>query len=227
MTTDLSHDPTDYDDELAEGRPERYRSLSAWAVGSLVFGLLSILTAFDWTMGAIPVLGIILGLGALQRIDRTPDELTGVRVAKIGMLLSGVFWILGYGWLTYLHFADAPPGYYRITYGLLQPDPADKTGQPPPAARELEGKRVFVKGYMTPGRQNSGISQFVLVPVDSTCPYCVPNPKESEMIQVKLIHGIKANYKTRMLGVGGEFHIRSASDKERGMLYQIRADYLR
>ena len=227
MSTGLQHDPIDYDD-LAEGRPERYRSLSAWAVGSLVFGLLSILTAFDWIVGLILAsLGIFLGLVALQRIDSAPQELTGVRVAKTGMILSAVLWSSGALWQLYLHNLETPSGYHRITYGLLQPDPADKTGEPPPAAQALEGKLVYVKGYMAPGRQNSGISQFALVPVDNTCPYCVPNPGESEMIQVKLSHGIKANYSTRIQGVGGKFHIRSPDDKEKGLLYQIEAYILR
>ncbi|MFH1269382.1 MAG: DUF3299 domain-containing protein [Planctomycetota bacterium] len=227
MSSNLQHDPIGRGHDVAQRPPERYRSVSAWAVGSVICGVLSALTAFDWVVALIPMLGVFLGLGALQRIDRAPEELTGVRVAKAGMILSAVFWILGYGWLTYLFFADTPPGYHRITYALLQPDPADKTGQPPPAARELEGKRVFVKGYMNPGRQNAGFSQFVLVPVDDTCPYCVPNPKETEMIQVKLIHGIKGRFTSRLVGVGGEFHIRSEDDEEKGLLYQIRADYLR
>ena len=122
---------------------------------------------------------------------------------------------------------DTPPGYYRISYTLLQPDEADKSQQPPPAARELEGKRVFVKGYMYPGRQSTGITEFILQPTDHNCPYCIPDPKETEMIQVKLIHGIKANYRAKVRGVGGVFHIRSPDDEEKGLLYQIKADYLR
>lgn len=227
MTGNPQHDPVGRSRDLAQGPAERYRSVSAWAVGSLICGVLSALTAFGWVLALIPMLGIFLGLGALHRIDRAPDELTGVRVAKAGMVLSAVFWVLGYGCLTYLFFADTPPGYHRITYALLQPDPADKTHQPPPAARELEGKRVFVKGYMTPGRQNTGFSEFILVPVDNTCTYCMPNPKETELIQVKLIHGEKGRFTNRLIGVGGEFHIRSKDDEEKGLLYQIRADYLR
>jgi hypothetical protein len=231
MTYDPPYEPIDND--FAADQPVRYRSVSAWAVGSLVFGLLSALTAFDWIMGLIPVVGIILGLGALQRIDRAPDELTGVAVAKIGMYLAGGFWFLGYGWQTYLYFADTPPGYHRITYEMLQPDKNDKLGLPPPAARELEGKMVFVKGYMYPGRQNSGITRFTLNPTDNSCTYCVPNPLPTEMIQVDLIHGIEATYSAKIRGVGGEFHIRSDKDaekgkeKEEGLLYQIKADYLR
>jgi len=204
-----------------------YRKLTNWATLSLVFGVLSLLTAFDWVLAVLPILGLYLGFGALQRIDRSPREFTGVGVAKAGMLLSAVFWVAGYGWLTYLHFADVPSGYHGITFDTLQPPPDDKTGEPPPSAKELDGKRIFIKGYMYPGRQTSGITKFVLVPTVSHCQYCMPKIKPTEVIEVELIHGIKARYTTRIRGVGGEFHIRSPEDKEPGMLYQIRADYLR
>lgn len=219
--------PDGWRSEAPAGSVEKYRKVSAWAVGSLVFGVLSLATAFDWVMALVPAVGIFLGLGALQRIDRAPGELTGIGVAKAGIRLSILFWIVGYGWLTHLHFADVPSGYHGISFDTLQPLPEDESGEPPPAAKELEGKRIFIKGYMYPGRQNSEITRFVLVPTVSHCQFCMPKIEVTEIIQVDLIHGIKARYTTRIRGVGGIFHIRSEGDEEKGLLYQIKADYLR
>lgn len=226
MNADLDHGADDAYDELADDQPLKYRRVSAWAAASVAFGVLSAVTALDWVLGLVPLVGVLFGLVALQRIDRNPAELTGVAVAKAGIALSAAFWVLGYGWQTYLALADAPPGYFRIRYESLQPLPGAEPDEPPPAARELEGKRVFVKGFMYPGRQTMGITQFYLCPTGHDCQFCIPDPKPTEVIEVKLIHGLKANYTTRIRGVGGEFHIRSKDDKEPGRLYQIKADLL-
>ncbi|HPP54620.1 MAG TPA: hypothetical protein PK777_16825, partial [Thermoguttaceae bacterium] len=73
-------------ESLEAARP--YRRVSALAVGSLVCGALAWLGAyFEWLL-ILPMLGIGLGLAALTRIDRFPDELTGAIAAKVGMGLS-------------------------------------------------------------------------------------------------------------------------------------------
>jgi hypothetical protein len=52
--------------------------------------------------------------------------------------------------------AELPDGYQRIPFASLKsPDGGPET--PPPSALELDGKRVFVKGYMYPDGQESDI----------------------------------------------------------------------
>jgi|YNPMSStandDraft_1061717.scaffolds.fasta_scaffold01181_6 hypothetical protein len=226
MTTSSSEQPV-YLPEEALPAAHPYRHVSTLAVGSLVCGALSWLGAyFEWLL-VLPLLGIGLGLAALTRIDRFPDELTGSTVAKLGMGLSAVLGVVCFGWHGYLYFAAAPPGYYLITYDMLKPLPGAAPDDPPPSARELEGKRVFIKGYMYPGRQTIGIERFTLVPSLTHCQFCMPQLKPTEMIDVKLVHGMKARFTNRRRGVGGIFHIRSPDDKEPGLLYQIQADYLK
>ena len=48
-----------------------YRPLSSLAVMSLVFGGLSLLVVFDWSMVAVPIAGITLGILAICRIRAT------------------------------------------------------------------------------------------------------------------------------------------------------------
>ncbi len=210
----------------AESAPLPYRRVSALAVGSLVCGGLSWLGAyFEWLL-VLPLVGIGLGLAALTHIDRFPDELTGSTVAKVGIGLCAILGVIGFGWHGYLYFAAAPPGYYLISYDMLKPLPGAAPDDPPPSAKALEGKRVFIKGYMYPGRQTIGIERFTLVPSLTHCQFCMPQLKPSELIDVKLVHGLKARFTNRRRGVGGIFHIRSPEDKEPGLLYQIQADYL-
>ena len=51
-------------------------------------GVLSILSFLGWSMAILPLLGVLLGLRALWSIRRTPDELTGTRLAVAGVALS-------------------------------------------------------------------------------------------------------------------------------------------
>ena len=76
-----------------------------------------------------------------------------MELAWAGIGLSVLLWIAGYSLQTYLYYTQAPPGYFPIPYSLLQPDPNVSGQIVPPAAYEQEDKRVFIKGYMTPGRQ--------------------------------------------------------------------------
>ena len=226
MATVISEHATDFMQE-AKTAAHPYRHVSSLAVGSLVCGALSWLGAyFEWFL-VLPLLGIGLGLAALTRIDRFPDELTGSTVAKVGIGLSAALGLVCFGWHGYLYFASVPPGYHVITYDRLKPLPGAAPNDPPPSARELEGKRVFVKGYMYPGRQTIGIERFTLVPSLTHCQFCMPQIKPTEMVDVKLVHGMKTRFTNRRRGVGGIFHIRSPDDKEPGLLYQIQADYLK
>ena len=212
--------------EMPDEQPAvRYRALSAAAVVSLVFGVLSILTLFDWLLAILPIVGIAVGWLAQGRIREAREELTGLGVARAGMGLSIVFWLFGCGWLISAHIQEVPFGYQRVTYEMLQPNPDLPGGQIPPDIYKLQEKKVFVKGYMAPTRQLMGLRQFVLCPAIPNCPFCTPNPKPTEMIRIKLTGDLEAEYTTHLVRLGGKFAIDAQSPS--GIPYALEADYLR
>ena len=232
MSSQFEEEPFVTDDELEEldeSPRARYRPLCGLAVGSLVFGLLSGLTGLHWGLGVIPPIGILLGIIALRRIRQSPEEMIGFELAWAGIGLSVLLWIAGYSLQTYLYYTQAPPGYFPIPYSLLQPDPNVPGQIVPPTAYEQEDKRVFIKGYMTPGRQQWGIKSFILCRDNGVCSYCNPKPEPTDLIEVTLIHGLEAEYTTHLIGVGGEFKVNPDVGKPgfRGMIYQMEADVLR
>ncbi len=91
MSTDPRPQPTD-DQDAEIGR---YRALSASAVVSLIFGLLSPLAIVDWLLWIIPLLGMVFGLRALWCIAQRAPELAGRRAAVLGLLLSVLFGAMG------------------------------------------------------------------------------------------------------------------------------------
>jgi hypothetical protein len=208
------------DDQQQEHEP--YRAVSGLAVSSLIFGALSILTVADWALAVLPATGIVLGMLALRRIRRYPDALMGITAARIGILLSVALWIFGYGRLTYLQRTQAPPGYEPISFKLLQPTARGEIV--PKAAEELNQAKVYLQGYMSPGRQQRRIRRFVLVRDNGVCGFCAPEPKPTELIGVELIHGLEAEYTTRLVGVAGEFSV-TKDAKPGALLYTLKAEF--
>lgn len=215
--------------QMQEKVETSYRALSGLAVSSVLFGLLSAATFIDWSLALLPVIGIGLGWVAIRRIRRNPAESMGLNWARAGIGLSAAMWVGGYSWLTYSYFHQTPPGYVLIRFAQLQPDPNRPDLRVSEDAEMLDKRKVFIWGYMYPGRQKTGIREFLLVDDPGTCQFCAPQPRPTELIRVKLLGGMRADFTTRLIGVGGEFTVHTDPTEEGmgGLVYQIEADCLR
>ncbi|MBN1394686.1 MAG: DUF4190 domain-containing protein [Pirellulales bacterium] len=205
--------------------PTYYRAIDPLAVFSVVFGGLSILTALNVWLSAIPLVGVALGLLSRRRISRAPDTLTGRGMAKLGISLSLALWLAGCGLLLYRGQSEIPYGYTEIDYDVLQPDPAHPTMSVPQVALDMRDKKVFIRGYIQARRQQMHIKEFILCPIQGSCPFCTPNPKPTEMIRVTLVGDLETNYTTHLIGVAGRFQVQP--DDISGIPYAIEAEILR
>jgi len=208
-----------------------YQALSTAAVVSVVFGVLSILTVLHWVWSIMPLVGIVAALWAWLRIARYPTELTGLKRAKTGLGLSLGLWVVGSSGYYLFVRSDVPTGYKLITFDQLQPDP-DKPGQlisPQAVEWQEKGTRIFIRGYMYPGRQVTGIKEFVLVPTLGHCAFCMTKLKSTEMIRVELTGDLATRYKATMIGVGGLLEVdpAAAATPYGGYPYHLKADCIR
>jgi hypothetical protein len=222
MSTNLDDEKTVRSLPGQEEHYRPYRAICGLAVASLIFGAASILTMADWALGVIPLVGVVLGLLALRRIRHYPDTLMGITAARMGILLSVLLFVVGYSRLAYLHRTQAPPGYQPISYNLLEPTVRGEII--PKTAKDLDKKRVYIKGYMSPGRQQRRITRFVMVRDNGVCGFCAPKPKPCDLVGVELIHGLEVEYTTRVIGVAGEFSV-TEKPESGGLLYRIKADF--
>ena len=154
----------------------------------------------------IPVAAVILGWRALKQIHYASEEMTAATLARIGIILA-------VGWGCRPRVAAAaetgngsalwlPSGRLRrpaAGQGDAEPDSAD--------ALDLKDKRIYLKGYIAPTRQQLRLRRFVLCPTNGFCQYCNPNPSRTEMIRVTLEGDLTMDYTTRLVGIGGRFHI--------------------
>jgi hypothetical protein len=214
--------------ELTSTRPRpakpavRYQALSPLAIASVVLGVLSIATMLSWYLAVIPLMGIVLGWQAERRIRRAPDEWTGLQLARIGMGLSAALWAVGYGWLIFAKESEVPYGYTRIMYEMLQPDPLKPAEPIPQSALDMKDKKVFMQGYMQPGRRQTGIREFILCPTNGECPFCTPNPRRTEKVRIKLMGDLETVYTTHLVSVAGRFQVNQ--DDPGGVPYGLEVD---
>ncbi len=213
----------------------QYRSVSLLAVGSIILGVLSLFDMFHWSLAVVPLLGIGLGWLALRQIRDYPHELTGIKLAWTGIALSLVLGITGGTFYTITLFRDVPHGYTLITFDDFKPDPNTPGELIPPKIIELtpeEGNKntkVFLKGYMYPGRQSRGLKHFIFVPTRGHCNFCSKKLSSYEMVNVTLEGDLTADFSPRLTAVGGKLRIDLGQTGRAygGLPFRIEADYVR
>ena len=183
-----------------------YRALSGAAVMSLALGFLSALALFTLYLAVIPISGVLFGLYAVVQIRKHPSELTGRGVAIAGMILSFSLLVASVSVASYVYATEVPRGYERIFYSQLQPEEG-KIGQKiPPLAEDLDGKKVFIKGYVFPGKQRQGIKTFLLVRDKGDCCFG-GNPKLTDRIQVTLADPERLRFDPYLHKIAGTFRL--------------------
>ena len=199
----------------------------AFSVGSVVLGVVSVLSFFHWGFLILPLTGVLLGVAGLVNLARVEGARVGVYLSCTGIGLSLLLGVGLYGLSVYRYYHTTPPGYLLVDYNLLESDDPNKPF--PDTAYELEGERVFIRGYMYSSRQQTGLRSFVMSRDNGVCAYCLPNPKVTDQVFVELAGDREAAYTTRLIGVGGVFSMKLDDPKRKygGVVYHIEADYLR
>ncbi len=218
-----------FDEFDDEDETEDYRSLSGLAVAALIVGVVSPLALVAPILLLIPLLGTVLGLLAVRKVRRESDYFTGLGLAIFGLAVS-VLMVTAAGAMHSLFGVLAvPEGYEQIKFRELQPDPKHPDMPIPPAALELDGRKIFVKGYIYPGMRRTGLVNFVLVPDMKTCCFG-GQPALTDMIEVRLQDPLTANFAYRRRGLGGVLRVHrelKPNAELTGVFYELEADYLK
>jgi len=159
----------------------QYRAIHVGAIIGLVLGVLSVFTLVSATttleacllVTPLPAAGMCVSLWSWSKIRREREEYTGATLAAVGFALSLVFLVTGVGYGAYVYFTEVPDGYQRISFETLRPTELQERGGVliPPEVLALDGKRVFIKGYIRPGSSpvRTGIDRFLLVRDNNQC----------------------------------------------------------
>lgn len=218
----------------------QYRTISSGAIASLVLGILSglvFLAGHDsiqacLMMCPIPALGLVFGLRAWSRIRSMPESLSGSRLATAGTLLSGFCLVAGLGYSGYVYATEVPTGYTRTSFTEFRPDEVELRGRVlvPPDIAALDGKKVFIKGFMRADStsQRHNIRGFLLVRDNYQCCFGdLSKVKFYDQVLVKVDASVHIDYSTRVVRMGGTLHVHPENiPKGPGHpAYTLEADY--
>ena len=217
---------------------DQYRSISKTAILSMVFAIFALIAVpFMFLIpevaifvGFLASIGIGFGLLAVWGLKRYPDEIVGWGPAKIGLIGSLVFAVGGFGLYGYVYATEVPPDHQRISFSMLKPDKR-KEELVPQAAFDLDGKKVFIKGFVRPGQRRVGLKQFILVGDFGDCCFG-GNPEITDVIAVDLLGDLKVDYSYRLRRIAGTFKLNPGrrlvdEDGIPQVFYTIEADYIR
>ena len=181
MTSDATLFQPEATDEV-----QQYRTLSKIAVAAAILANVSLLAFLFVPLLVLPVVATLFAAVAVVVTRRNADQLTGQSLALAALIESPLILVLAVALHVYTYHTEVPPDYDRISFYELNPHPGHPANPVPDTARTLNGKKVFVKGYMHPGVQSFGeIKSFVLVPDMKTCCFG-GQPKPWDMIEVRL-----------------------------------------
>ena len=225
-------------DSHADDAP--YRAVNAGAIASVVLGLLSTLVFVAGRddllsclmMCPIPILGLIVGVKAWLRIRSQRDQWSGERFALIGSAVSAACLVGGVAFASYVHATEVPPGYARTSFLDLKPDEVEQRSNVmiPADVAALDGKKVFIKGYLrpdsTPYRQN--IRRFLLVRDNQQCCFGdISTVKPFDQIAVAMTGEQTVDYSAGVLRMAGTFHMDPRAVERGQPVFSLEADYAR
>lgn len=206
----------------------------ALAVLLLAFTLVAASSSPEACMGVsfLNLAPLICCVWALARIRREPDRYSGQGMARIGLIISLVLLVGGVGYGGYVYATEVPDGYSRISFNSMKPDDLqERSGMiVPPDVSSLEGKNVFIKGYIRPDSITvpRGIDEFLLVRDNNQCCFGdLSTIKYYDQILVKMTGDRRVDFSRGVFSIGGVLHIepqyaRPGSPKT---VFTLTADY--
>ena len=205
-----------------------YRTVSKAAVVCVVFMILGLLAFVFSGFVILPFLSLGFGIIALINFKRFPDQLSGSVVTRVAMVISAIVFVSSLTMHMYIYATEVKDGYERISFYELKP----KRNEPTPYAAnaiEIDGKKVFLKGYVRPGLKKNKLKKFILVGDFGDCCFG-GSPKISEVVAVTLKDDDQyVNYGYRLRRIHGDFklHKRAKTVREKDLphiIYEIEAD---
>jgi hypothetical protein len=219
---------------FSEPQPEEvvsYRSVSKAAIFSVCLAVLGLGGLIFPGLLALEVVALVLGILAIRGIKRYPDELIGLTPAIIGTVLGAVVFSGGIAWHVYEYASELPEGYTsenRVDFADLQPEKTRPDLPVSPKSLELDGQKIFVKGYIHPEYSRGPVKKFVIVPDMGTCCFG-GQPKLTDMIEVTLRDPLRVRYSQRMRKLAGVLKVDTRPKPVTGLggvYYQLDAEYV-
>ena len=164
------------------------------------------------------LIGIVIGVVAVPvailawwKVRSSEGFYSGGGLAKASLVLALVGLIGGSAWQRQMYLNEVPEGFRRVNFSYdisKKPVAETPTGvEVPDDVAELEGREIFIKGYMYPQQQTEDLRAFLLLKDTGECCFG-GQPKVTDMIGVEMEGDLRADHHDLLLvSVAGTFHI--------------------
>ncbi|XZE20208.1 DUF4190 domain-containing protein [Pirellulaceae bacterium SH449] len=223
----LTEEPIVASDAAPEEDNFDYKALSRAAVISVIFALFGLLAWESPYLIVLPAAAVVLALMGLRTIRRFEDELTGRPIAMAGLSIGLLMLVVAPVKHTIIYLTEVPEGYQRVSFGVLK-SPTGAPDIPTRDAVQLNGQKIFLKGYIHPTSLSSRNSKtFILVPDWATCCFGT-QPPLTHMIEVQLVNDKYASKSFRQHSLAGTFTVIPGGKQVEGftgVYYQLDAEH--
>jgi hypothetical protein len=192
-----------------------YRPVPALVPISLGLLAVSVLAFLSELLVLLPLLAAGLAAWAWRKIARNSELYSGATTAKLVTVAGLVVLVAASLFHVYAIATEVPPGFERVNFrkqiSNFDVPKVDGKLQIPADVQQLDGKSIFLKGYMYPTKQTRGITRFVLCRDSGECCFG-GNPKVTDMVLVKLDEGKQTSFRAGLVAVAGVFHCDNDAD---------------
>ncbi len=215
-----------------EGENEfSYRPIPVLAPVSLVIGLCSVIGLASVAGLSVPLAGVILGVLGLRQISQARGEYGGFKLTVSGLVLSSICLLAGTTLHAYTYATEVPEGYERLSFRwLADQKPIIEDGQTRihPEAKSLDGQKIFIKGYMYPGKAKEKLKSFTLCKDTAQCCFG-GKPAITDIISVEFVNDARATHRElSLVNVAGTFRAKKiVVGGEITSLYTLEAEYFK
>ena len=232
MATEVDSDIIEnsaYEQDSDEGH--EFRSVSRAAIVAVVFAVLGLTAFLHAAMTALLLLGIAAGVIGYVNTRIHPHEITGRKLALGGLLACLMLFIAATSTHLYIYVNEVPEDYQRVIWAELQPEKERQASPIPEKAKELDGVKIFMKGYILQpkGGRKTDLKSFILVRDMGSCCFG-GTPKPTHIVKVDLPKGKTTDWNMRLRRLTGVFHVNSElqpANEVRGYYYRLEADELK
>jgi hypothetical protein len=187
-----------------------YRPVPVVAVAGLSLALISSIGVFVWLVLPFCLIALFLSTWALVKVRSSGGAYGGQGVSLAGMALSFAFFSGGIGFQVYAYQTEVPEGYERISFiqdisakGFVEEDGVTR---PHPDIEALDGKQVFLKGYIYQTGRTKDLGAFLMVKDNQDCCFGA-NPALTDRVGVVMQDGKTIDYRAGKVAIAGTFRL--------------------
>jgi len=216
-------DFSEYENEFS------YKPVLGLSIVSIVMAVIALFGLLFWALIPIAFVGMAVAGIALLQLYRAAGEYRGFGGAWFSLVVCAAAFFGGTGLQVHAYRTEVPPGFERLNFSA---DISKKgfvvekgVGMPHPDVAALDGKKVFLKGFVYPEKQQQGLKGFLFCRDSGECCFG-GKPKPEDRIGVIMTGDKTIDFYPSRVAVAGTFRLnRNYQGGEQEPIYLLDGEF--